>query len=449
MVSKSKTRVILFSFLLVAALAFGAMGAGAARAQTPTTVRMVYWTGPESIAMGEVVNKYNATQGKEDGVQVEMVLFGREGFIERQEAIMAAKSAEVDMFWFGTFFVGKYAEALEPLETLLPNAGDKGIFIKALNDGYTVDGHLLALPTDTSIHFNYYRIDLFEQLMKNEKWQAKYKEISKAKLGKELSPKMPEEWDIDDFKAAALFFTKSVNPDSPVEFGTVLQAKNLLYNVMLWNGVLWGVGGKWFDENNKPQFDTPEFRRAAQVFADIQNEKASPADAVNYEYPEANAAFMSGQVAFFLQWSAAYPEISGTGSMAQGLVGIAPLPGQKTHADATGVGLNKYSKNKDASAKWMTYLGTVEAMEIYAKAGGVPPVAEVLNGLGEEKAHLPFVADHLSKYGFVETTLAEQTAIYDVLAKNLSAAWAGQIDVDTAAKESQKATEDILAAAKK
>lgn len=440
--SHKRCRVLL-SIILAVVLLFGA--AAATRAQQPVTVRMVYWTGPESIAMGEVLNQYNGQKAKEDGIYVEMVLFGREGFIERQEALMAAKSPEVDIFFLGTFFTGKYAPVLEPLNNYIPNIAQESIFIRPLLDGYTVDGNILALPTDTSIHFLYYRKDLIDQLLSDAAWQARYKEISKARLGTEMTPKPPDEWTAEDFHAAALFFTKSINPDSPTEYGTVLQAKNLLYNVMLWNSVLWGMGGRWFDEANKPQFDTPEFRKAAQLYADIQKAGASPAEATSYEYPEANQAFMSGQVAFMLQWSAAFPEVDGPTSTVSGKVGLAPVPGKKTHADATGIGLSKFSNNKEAAAKWMNYLHTTEAMEIYAKAGGVPPVVSVLQSLGAEKAHLPVVAEHLPKYGFVETTLAEQPAIYDVLAKNLSAAWAGQMDVDTAAIESQKATEAIVA----
>jgi multiple sugar transport system substrate-binding protein len=418
---------------------------GVAHAQE-VTVRMVYWTGPESIAMGEVVNQYNGTKSKEDGIYVEMVLFGREGFIERQEAIMAAKSPEVDIFYIATFSVGKYQSVLEPMNKYVPNVGEKGIFIKALQDGLTINGDVLGIPTDTSIHFLYYRKDLIDQLLSDANWQARYKQISKEKLGVEMEPKPVDEWTADDFHAAALFFTKSINPDSPTEYGTVLQAKNLLYNVMVWNSVLWGMGGRWFDDSGKINFDTPQFRQAAKLYADIQSAGASPAEATSYEYPEANQAFMSGQVAFMLQWSAAFPEVDGPTSSVSGKVGLAPIPGNPhaTHADATGIGLNKYSEKKEAAAKWLAYLGTEEAMTIYAQAGGVPPVASVLKGMGNIHAHLPVVADHLEKYGFVETTRAEAPAIYDVLSKNLSAVWAGQMDVDTAAVESQKAAASIL-----
>lgn len=438
------SRKLIFMGLIVGM--FMLLSVSAVAQAQDVSVRMVYWTGPESIAMGEVVNQYNGTKAKDDGIYVEMVLFGREGFLERQEAIMAARSPEVDIFYIATFNVGKYQSALEPMNNYVPNVGENGIFIKALQDGLTIDGGILGIPTDTSIHFMYYRKDLIEQLLTNADWQARYKEISAARLGKEMTPRPPEEWTAEDFHAAALFFTKSINPDSPTEYGTVLQAKNLLYNIMLWNSLLWGMGGTWFDSAGKINFDTPQFRSAAQLFADIQSAGASPAEATSYEYPEANQAFMSGQVAFMLQWSAAFPELDGAASSVSGQVGIAPIPGSPhaTHADATGVGLSKFSEKKEAAAKWLSYLATEEAMTTYAQAGGVPPVASVLQGLGDQRAHLPIVADHLEKYGFVETTRAEAPAIYDELSKNLSSLWAGQTDVETATMDSQKAAEEIL-----
>jgi multiple sugar transport system substrate-binding protein len=437
---KYRSLVFIIGIMLVLSVS------AAAQAQADVSVRMVYWTGPESIAMGEVVNQYNAAKAKEDGIYVEMVLFGREGFTERQEALMAAQSPEVDIFYIATFNVGKYQSVLEPMNSYVPNVGEKGIFIKALQDGLTINGDVLGIPTDTSIHFLYYRKDLIDQLLSDAAWQARYKEISMAQLGKEMTPKPPDEWTAEDFHAAALFFTKSINPDSPTEYGTVLQAKNLLYNIMVWNSLLWGMGGTWFDDSGNINFDTPEFRSAAQLYADIQSAGASPAEATSYEYPEANQAFMSGQVAFMLQWSAAFPEVDGPSSSVSGQVGLAPIPGNPhaTHADATGIGLSKFSQKKEAAAKWLAYLGTEEAMTTYAQAGGVPPVASVLEGMGDQRAHLPVVADHLEKYGFVETTREEAPAIYDVLSKNLSAVWAGQMDVETATTDSQAAAKEIL-----
>ena len=81
----------------------------------------------------------------------------------------------------------------------------------------------------------YYRTDLIAKLLSDPAWQAKYTEIAQAKLGKALAPKDPDQWTWDDYAATAMFFTKSINSDSPTRYGTVLQMKNLLFNMMVWH----------------------------------------------------------------------------------------------------------------------------------------------------------------------------------------------------------------------
>lgn len=431
--------------IMVFVLLTGALAAQA-QDQELTEIKMVYWTGPESLAMANVIDQYNGGQGREDGVQVQMVLFGREGFWERQETIMAAQSSEVDIFYTASYYVGRQEAALDPIQDYVTNMGADAIYIPSSLDSLTYDDTLYGVPLDVSLHFLYYRTDLMDQLLSDEDWQAAYREISAEYLGMEMDPKPVEEWTWDDFQAAALFFSREINPDSPTEYGTALQAKNLVYNVMIWNNVLWSVGGNWFDEDGNVTFDTPEFREAATLYADILDAGASPSGSLSYEYGEANQAFMTGQAAFMMQWSAAFNELNSDTSMVGGTVGIAPIPGPipSTHVHSLGVALNRYSENKEAAAKWLEYLASEEAMQLYAESGGLPPVSSVLMAMGEQRPEFIQTAEHLDAYGYVESTSAETFAILDVLARNLTEVWAGQTDVDSAAAAAQAEAEALL-----
>jgi multiple sugar transport system substrate-binding protein len=430
-------RKLLMTTLSAAALSLGVL---AAHAQDITEIRMVYWTGPESLAMANVIDEYNRTQGVEDGVRVQMVLFGREGFWERQETIMAAQSPEVDLFYTASYYVGRQAEALEPIEPLVENMGEGNIFIPSSIDSLRYEDTLYGVPLDISLHFLYYRTDLIDQLLTDEAWQARYAEISAQYMGTAMEPRPVEEWTWDDYQAAALFFTQSINPDSPTAYGTVLQAKNLIYNIMIWNNVLWSLGGNWFAEDGSFAFDTPEFREAAQVYRNILDAGSTPAGSTTYEYGEANQAFTTGQAAFMMQWSAAYNELNGAASAAAGNVGIAPIPGPNpsTHVHSLGVALNRFSENKEAAASWLNFLATEDAIRLYAQSGGIPPVESVLAELGETNPAMAATGEHAALYGYVETTAPETFAILDVLARNLSSYWAGQTDLETAALTSQE-----------
>ena len=60
--------------------------------------------------------------------------------------------------------------------------------------------------------------------------------------------------------ATAIFFTKSLNPDSPTRYGTVLQLKNLIFNIMIWDATLVSNGGNWLDAQGKPAIDSEAAR---------------------------------------------------------------------------------------------------------------------------------------------------------------------------------------------
>lgn len=427
--------------LLLSAVVVLSMSLPLAAQEEAVTIKMVYWPGPESEAMEQVVEYWNTNMAPETGVEVEMVLFSRDVFWERQDTILAAQSPEIDLVYTASYIVGKQSPSLENLEDYLEGIAEDSVFIGSAQDSLKVEGSVYALPLDIGLHFMYYRMDLIDELLSNAEWQARYTEIAEEHLGEAREPKPIEEWDWTDYKAASLFFTQSYNPDSPTEYGTVIQAKNLIYNVMLWNDVLWSMGGSWFDEEANFDFTTDTFADAAMLYADLIAMGASPAGSTSYEYPEANQAFLTGKAAFFIQWSAAFNELnSAETSPFAGMVGISRMPGPEpsTHVHCLGVGLSKYSEHKEAAVEWLTFLATQEAMEMYAANGGVPPVMDVLMGLADQRPEFPLIAEHADLYGYVETTVAETVPILEVLAKRLSAVWAGEVDIAEAQAQAQE-----------
>jgi multiple sugar transport system substrate-binding protein len=284
----------------------------------------------------------------------------------------------------------------------------------------------MALPLDTSLHFMYYRTDLVSSLSSAAN-TAKYKQISKTVLGKELMPNTdPETWNWDDALATAAFFTQKYNPESPTKYGYALPAKNLLYNTMIWNDVLWGLGGNWFTKG-KPSINTAAGKAAIDVYRTIYTKELTSPDSSQWEYAETNAALTSGNAMMGLQWNAAYSELSSTGST-KDKVGIAVPPGkgQRTHVHALAVGVNKYSKNQAAAQKWMKHLSTVKAMENYAAAGGVPSMPKILNTMVSTNASFANIITYAGKYGYAEAGGPREFDIYAKLAEVLSPAWVGQ-----------------------
>ncbi|MGG1515910.1 sugar ABC transporter substrate-binding protein [Paenibacillus oryzisoli] len=400
-------------------------------------VNMLYWPGPESDAITKVIAAYNSDQGKKDGVEVKMAPAPREGFWEKEATMMSASNSDIDVYMTATYKVGEQNQSLVPLEDKLGD-GLK-VFIGTTVDSLKSDGHVYGVPMDVSNQFMYYRKDLVDKLLSDAAWQAKYKQISQQIVGKELSPKKPDDWNWDDFKATAAFFTKKYNADSPTEYGTALPAKNLIYNIMIWDDVLYSFGGSWYTDDGKANFGNDAAKKALSVYSDIFKNDLTPASSSTFEYPETNQAFQTGKAALILQWSAAYHELSDKSKNPTifDKVGLAPIPGDqhKTHVHVLAVGLNKSSKHQDAAVKWLKYLSTEAAQKIYAQNGGIPSVKSILKGMKAERPEFPVIAEHVDKYGFVEDTSANVNPVLEILAKNFSAAWAGQVSVDNALKQ--------------
>jgi len=401
---------------------------------------MVAWPGPEGDAMAKVVKAYNGGQGKQDGITVDLVLLSRQDTFSKESALMASKSDNQDIYWTASYNVGQYAPSLDALD-----GTDTSNYFPVAVDGLKYKGKLYGLPLDVSNHFLLYRKDLIDALLADSAAKADYEQISKTVLGTARAPKDPQSWDLDDFKAMSAYFSKSANPKSPTQYGTILQAKNLLYNTMIWNDVLWGYGGNW-QVDGKAGLDSDAGKKAVQLYADIYKNKWTTPDSSQAEFPETQAALQSGNVAFAIQWSAAFASLNDPkqSPAVAGKIAIAPVPGGKTHVHALSVSLNKYSKNKAAAKKWLGYLATPAAMTEYAQSGGIPAMPEVLAAQKAINPAYAQVSSSIAKNGYSEPVFPKTFEAYSKLAEDLSGAWVGQTPVNDAVKTANTDLQALL-----
>ncbi|MDQ1578353.1 MAG: multiple sugar transport system substrate-binding protein [Microbacteriaceae bacterium] len=409
------------------------------------TVKMVLWPGPEGDAMTKVMNAYNANQGKKAGIHVSMVLLSRQDTLSKETALMSSKSSDMDIYQADSYNIGEFAPSLDTLKGI-----DTSNYFPAAVDGLTIKKSLYALPLDVSNHFLLYRKDLVDSLLNSPAQKAAYATISKQAVGTALEPKDPQKgWTLDDYKAMAAYFSQSDNPSSPTKYGTELQAKNLLYNTMVWNDFLWAYGGNWI-VNGKAAIDSTAGKKAVQLYADIYKNKWTSPDSSEAEFPETQAALQSGNTAFAVQWSAAFASLNDPKQSPQvaGKIAIAPIPGGKTHVHTLANALNKYSKNKAAATTVLKYLATVPAMTAYAQAGGIPAMPAVLKSQASINPAFSQVADSLAKYGYSEPNFAQSFPAYSKLAQDLSGAWVGQTSVDTAVAQANGDLQQLIDASK-
>ncbi|WP_413306638.1 sugar ABC transporter substrate-binding protein [Bacillus sp. 1P10SD] len=442
MKSKSLLFIVCLSLILGLLAACSGKSNSSNTSNGATKVSMVYWPGPESDAMKKVVDEYNNGQGKKDKVNVEMVLLSRDGTYEKEATMMSSKSSEVDMYFTASYIIGQHAPSLDPLNDQLNLKN----YLPSAVDSLTVEGKTLGIPMDVSNHFLFYRTDLIEKLLADKDWKAAYEKVSEKAVGQKLEPKDPKDWNWDDFVATAAFFTQKENSDSPTKYGTALQLKSLIFNTMIWDDVLWGNGGSWLDQDGNVTLTSEPAKKAMQIYQTIyKNQYTSPNSSVA-EYAETQEAVKSGNAAFAIQWSAAYGELNDPkrSPNVAGKIGVAPIPGGKTHVHALAVGLNKYSKHKEAALKWMDYLTKEQALTTYAKNGGIPPLASVLENMGSDNPVLPIISKHIDEYGYSVPILPQTQPILEALSKELSGAWVGQGDIDQALEKAQESVKSLL-----
>jgi multiple sugar transport system substrate-binding protein len=431
--------------LLASAAMFASLGISSAWAE----VTVLGWPGgPEEAALRKAAEAYNAKASDAD--KVKLIFFNRDGFFDKLAADLAAGSKEFDVNLLATYAIGRYAPFMDPIE--LP-ASAKDVFSDKVLATMQFGGKQYGIPTDLSLHFMYFRKDLTDQLMSDAAWKTRYGEISKKYMGMAMEPKDPDKWTWDDWMLTSLFFTKSINPDSPTRYGAVLQMKNLLFNMMVWHSAARAQGGNWMDDKGKITVDSPAFRTALELYKKLYDDGASPKDSTTYEYAEANAAFGSGQAATMLQWNAAYGDLDNkekTPAVAGKIGTVAPPTGPDgrfTHIHGLGLGLNKASEHKAEALKFLDWLATPDAMELYAKAGGSPALADGLVAkVATERPDLVKLGQFAGQYGFVMNggTAAKALQVYELQAKEFTAYWAGTKSLDEALAETTKGMADLL-----
>ncbi|GAA5152837.1 hypothetical protein GCM10025768_21480 [Microbacterium pseudoresistens] len=416
-------------------------GGDDANADGTETIKMVAWPGPEGDAMAKVIDAYNDGQGKKDKIHVELVLLSRQDTFSKETALMASKDGDLDIYWTASYNVGQFSGSLEPLEGI-----DTSNYFPVAVDGLTYKDELYALPLDVSNHFLLYRTDLIDTLLNDPAAAATYSALAQDILGEARQPVPADQWDLDDFQVMAAYFSTSANPASPTQYGTILQAKNLLYNTMIWNDVLWGLGGSWTDDDGKAAIDTAEGKAAVQLYADIYKNGWTSPDSAQAEFPETQAALQSGNVAFAIQWSAAFAALNDPEQSPDiaGKIGIAPVPGGQTHVHALSLSLNKYGDSQDAAKTVLSYLATTDAMTAYAQAGGIPAMPEVLKANVDLNPAFNEVATSIADYGYAEPVFPKTFQAYSKLAEDLSGAWVGQTSVDDAVETANANLQELL-----
>jgi len=373
-------------------------------------------------------------------IQVEWVTLEENVLRERVTTDIAAGGGQYDIVTIGNYEVPIWAKQkwLLPLEGL----GDKydmDDLLPAIRGGLSVDNKLYAAPFYGESAMIMYRKDLFE----------------KAGL------KMPETptWEfIAD--AAKKMTDRKADISGMCLRGKAGWGENMAFVSALTNS----FGGRWFDENWKPQFDQPEWKAALTFYADMMK-NSGPSGASSNGFNENLTLFQQGKCGMWIDATVAASFVTGADSTVADQVGFALAPdnglGKRGNwLWAWSLAIPASSQNAEAAEKfidWATnkdYLATVAAAEGWAN---VPPGTRTsLYENAEYQAAAPFAKMTLDSINSADPTkptvqpvpyvgvqfvaIPEFAGIGTNVGQLFSAALAGQMSADDALAQAQEAT---------
>lgn len=234
------------------------------------------------------------------------------------------------------------AGKVEPLEDLIGDyAGenyDVEDFLPGLFDTYGYyDGKLVAIPYKPDVELLFYRKDLFE----DESLQAAYQE----KYGTEL--KVPET--NEELLLTAEFFTKSLNEDSPVDYGYSTNMLKGCTRLLFYNR-----GGDDINENLEPNMNNEAGMSSIAYMLELQ--KYAPKEWMQMGWDEANQFFANGNAAMMEQWPGLWLTCQADGSAVKDKIGVAVAPGKTPVLGGWGAGVSAGSKNKELAWKFVEFM---------------------------------------------------------------------------------------------
>lgn len=276
---------------------------------------------------------------------------------QRVTTDIATGSGQYDVVTIGTYEVPIWAKQgwLEPLNNLGADY-DLDDILPSIRDGLSYQNNLYAVPFYAESSMVIYRTDLME----------------KAGLA------MPEKptWDFIEQAAKAM-----TSKDEGV-YGICLRGKaGWGENTALITSIANSFGARWFDENWKPQFNTPEWQKTLEVYTNLML-KYGPPGASSNGFNENLALFQTGKCGMWIDATVAGSFVTNPEeSTVADKVGyaLAPDAGLGKRANwlwAWNLAIPSSTDSKAAAEKFVSWATSKGYLELVAQEKGlanVPP----------------------------------------------------------------------------
>ncbi len=359
------------------------------------------------------------------GITVQYSTLPFEKLMDKELTLVAAQSGDVDVF--GTHYaqIGRFVEALVPLNDFAArddiNAED---YVEGSFSAFTSSGNLLAISYTFDLRALYYRTDLF------------------AEKGIDAPPTT---W-------VELVETATALNNPPDLYGYLIVGKGDPA-LREFSDLLWENGGDFLEnglEPSKPAWNSPEGVEALQWWYDlIYKDEIVPPGVPSYGWEELGQLWTAGQAAMSKQWGPG-ASLDPSQSKIVDSFSIAPLVGNKTNTTTAvchGRAINIFSAHKEESWEFVKYLTAKDTqVALFGATGARPAQLEALNEVIASATDIPKLSLEASlagaKNGYTWPLFPEFSEIQPILwgeiEKVLSGQKSAQEGLDFAATEAEK-----------
>ncbi len=422
------------------ACALAALSAGA----SAETITIATVNNGDMIRMQGLTGEFTEMTGHE----VEWVTLEENVLRQRVTQDIATKGGQFDIMTIGMYEAPIWAanDWLVPLDDLSDDYAIDDI-LPAMRNGLSYEGTMYAAPFYGESSMTFYRTDLMEA----------------------AGLEMPESPTWEFIREAAIAMT---DKDNEI-YGACLRGKagwgdNMAFITSMANS----FGARWFDEDWKPQFDSPEWKEALTFYLDLM-EQAGPPGASGNSFNENLTLFNQGKCGMWIDATVAASKLTDPNeSVVADKVGFALAP-HKEGVDKNGNWLWAWAlaipagTQNEAAAKqfieWATGKGYIELVAEKEGWANVPPGTRTSLYENPEYQKVPFAQVTLDSImtadpnnptvepvpyvGVQFAAIPEFAGIAGQVAQEFSAAVAGQQGADEALEKAQMITAEEMEAA--
>ncbi len=377
---------------------------------------------------------------QQQGFRVELEMLTYDELYNEELKILQNKSSNCDGLMVDLTWMPQFAAtgSLFPLDTMFCDDGWGNDFIEGIRACFgEIDGRQYGVPFMPGTQLLFYRKDLFENSFLKRSFfrENKY----------ELKP--PVTW--MEFNTTARFFTRSLNPHSPVDYGITIGAKLDSQIVVDFCARKWAYNGRAFGSRHAVTIGSSETVAALKNYCH-SFEFAPPWYAEN-GWDEEVADFSGGRAAMMILYDSHASRLSNKNESCSSSTGFAAVPGGIPTLGGWALSANKNSRNPEELISFIKWICSPENAAVYSILGGTTARKSFYHA--SELLHLyPWLPVALQSYRTSRRRalsgegkmLVNEREYETILAGEIRNALSKQISAETAVQNMKQRLEELV-----